>query len=35
MDGGRGGQIYVIIVLGWTGVVKEREMLLEFQDGRG
>ena len=28
MDGGSGGEIYIIIVLGWTGVVGERYMLL-------
>ena len=35
MDGGSGGEIYIIIVLGWTVVVGERYMLLYFQDGRG
>ena len=35
MDGGSGGERNVIIVSGGTGVVGEREMLLEFQDGRG
>ena len=35
MDGGSGGERYVSIVSGWTGVVGKREMLLQFQGGRG
>ena len=30
MDGGSGGDRSVIKVLGWTGVVGEREVLLKF-----
>ena len=34
-DWGSGVEIYVIIVLGWTGVVGDGQMLLEFDNRWG